>query len=59
MTESDLSATSMHVLGETKARFDSMKRQMEADMDQDLRNSEVLETLMDSYEAESDDSERA
>jgi len=43
--------TSMHLLNEAKSRFDSLKRQIEAEEDQNLRNSEVLHRLIDNYEA--------
>lgn len=47
--------TSMHVLGSTKDRFDSLKRQIEAEQDEDLRNSDVLEMLIDEWEGDSDE----
>lgn len=52
--ENQKDATSMHVLQNTKDRFDSIKRQIEAKEDQDLRNSEVLERLLDAHERDID-----
>lgn len=45
----------MHVLGQTKDRFDTLKRQIEAERDEDLRNSDVLDLLMDDYQNDAGD----
>lgn len=46
----DTDSTSMHLRSDAKSRFDSLKRQIEADRDEDLDNSDVLEILIESYE---------
>jgi hypothetical protein len=44
--------TTMHVFRATKDRFSSTKRTTESRLDRDLRNSDMLELLLDQFEIE-------
>lgn len=53
MVDSDTpEPTTMHLLKPAKSRFDSLKRQVEADRDEQMNNTDVLALLMDEYEGE-------
>lgn len=47
----------MHLFRETKQRFQTAKRDTESRLDRDLRNSDMLELLLDQFEIEEIESE--
>jgi hypothetical protein len=50
-----MESTTLHVERETADRFASLKRRIQARRDEDLNNSEVLDLLVDEYQAEQTD----
>lgn len=54
-----MASTTLHVERETADDFTSLKRRIQAERDEDLTNSEVLDLLVEKYESDKMDAAAA